>query len=111
MPQGTQTRQQDRRQQQQQQRGDGQNGSGAPRPVHVVRYGAIKGAVWRNVVDNGNATRPMYNVTFTRSYKDGDDWRDSSSFGHEDLLVLGKVANDCHTWIHDQRVRDQGEQS
>jgi hypothetical protein len=51
----------------------------------------------------------MYNVTFTRSYKDGEDWKDSASFGSDDLLVLGKIANDCHTWIHEQRSRDNSD--
>jgi hypothetical protein len=89
--------------------GHGGNGSAREKPVHVVRYGTIKGAIWRNVVDNGNASRPMYNVTFTRSYKDGEDWRDSQSFGLDDLLVLAKAANDCHTWIYEQRSRDASE--
>lgn len=86
------------------------NGNGKEKPAHVARYGAIKAAVWRNVSDNGNATRPMYNVTFSRSYKDGEEWRDSQSFGADDLLVLSKLANDCHTWIFDQRTRDAAEQ-
>jgi len=65
-------------------------------PVHAVRYGAIKATIWKNQTSNG----PMYNVTLTRSYKDGDQWKDSSSFGYDDLLVVGKALNDCHTWIH-----------
>ena len=81
-------------------------GNAATKPAHVVRYGTIKGAIWRNVVDNGNASRAMYNVTFTRSYRDGEEWKDSTSFGFDDLLVLGKIADDCHTWIHEQRSRD-----
>ena len=76
------------------------------RPVHVVRFGSIKGAVWRNMTDMGNASRPMYNVTFSRSYKDGDAWRDSSSFGLDDLLTVSKVADECHSWIHAERSRE-----
>ena len=76
------------------------------RPVHVVRYGSIKGAVWRNMADMGNASRPMYNVTFSRSYKDGDAWRDSTSFGLDDLLTVSKVADECHSWIHAERSRE-----
>ena len=49
--------------------------SEATRPVHTARYGSIKGAVWKNMVDSGNASRAMYNVTFSRSYRDGDDWK------------------------------------
>lgn len=76
------------------------------RPVHVVRFGSIKGAVWRNMTDMGNASRPMYNVTFSRSFKDGEQWRDSSSFGLDDLLTVSKVANECHSWIHAERSRE-----
>jgi hypothetical protein len=84
--------------------------SEASRPVHTVRYGAIKAAVWRNILDNGNASRPMYNLTVSRAYRDGDEWKDSSSFGYEDLLVLSKALNDCHSFIHEQLVRDNQEQ-
>ena len=72
------------------------------RPLHTIRYGAVKAAIWRNVVDNGSAPRPIYNVTFSRSYKDGNDWKDSSGFGPDDLLVLAKIANDAHTFIHER---------
>jgi len=78
----------------------------ANRPVHTVRYGTIHAAIWRNMVDNGNASRPMYSVTFSRSYKDGEQWKDSASFGVDDLLVLAKVANDAHTYIHELRHQD-----
>jgi hypothetical protein len=77
------------------------------RPVHTVRYGAIRAAIWRNVVDNGNATRPRYCVTFSRSYKDGENqWKESSSFGGDDLLLLAKAADETHTWIARQRSAD-----
>jgi len=76
----------------------------ANRPVHTVRYGAIRAAIWRNIVDNGNASRPMYSVTFSRSYKDGqDNWKDSPSFGVDDLLLVSKAADDAHTWIAHQK--------
>jgi hypothetical protein len=76
----------------------------ANRPIYTIRYRTVQAAVWRNVVDNGNASRPMYNVTFSRSYKDGERWKDTASFGVDDLLVLAKAANDAHTWIHNERA-------
>jgi hypothetical protein len=75
----------------------------ANRPVHTIRYGAVRAAIWRNMIDAGNASRPVYNVTFTRSYKDGDQWKEAASFGADDLLVLAKAANDAHTYICGQR--------
>ncbi len=80
----------------------------ANRPVHTIRYGAVRAAIWRNMVDNGNASRPIYNVTFSRSYKDGNEWKESSTFGQDDLLVLAKAMDDAHTFIQQQRLKIVG---
>ena len=53
-----------------------------------------------------NGTR--HNVTFSRLYKDGDEWKDSSSFGREDLPLLTKVADRAHAWIYDQAQKANG---
>jgi len=76
------------------------------KPVHAIRYGSIRAAIWKNVVDLGANSRPVYNVTLSRSYRDGDTWKDSSSFGQDDLLVLAKAADAAHTWIFAQRNQD-----
>lgn len=68
------------------------------RPVHEIRLGRIRAAIWANQNDNGT----WYNVTLSRSYKDGEDWRSSSSFGRDELLTLAKVADLANSWIHDQ---------
>lgn len=86
------------------------NGSTGNRPVQTLRYGNIKAAIWRNEVDAGNASRAMYNVTFSRSYKgERDDWHDSGSFGVDDLLVVAKLANEAHSFIFQQRAKDTAE--
>jgi hypothetical protein len=74
------------------------------RPVHTIRYGVIRAAIWKNVVDNGNVPRDNYNVTFSRGFNDGNQWRDSASFGVDDLLVMAKVANEAHSWIFRRRA-------
>lgn len=70
------------------------------KPANEIRIGAIKAAIWKN--DTAGGVR--YNVTFSRIYKDKDDdqWKSTDSFGRDDLLVLGKVADTAHTWIHQQ---------
>ena len=79
----------------------------ANRPVQTIRYGSVRAAIWRNVVDNGNASRPLYCVTFSRSYKDGENnWKESASFGADDLLLLAKATDEAHTWITRQRSAD-----
>lgn len=66
-------------------------------PVHEVRIGPIKAAIWENKTENGT----WFNVTVSRIYKDGDQWRSTDGFGRDDLLVLAKVADQTHTWIID----------
>ena len=65
------------------------------RPVHEVRLGLIKGAIWANTTREG----VMFNVTFERSYKDGEEWRTTHSFGRDDLLKVAKLADEAHSWI------------
>jgi hypothetical protein len=70
------------------------------KPIHEVRFGAVKAAIWKN--DTANGVR--YNTTFSRLYKDREDdqWKSTDSFGRDDLLVLAKVADATHTWICEQ---------
>ena len=65
-------------------------------PVDEVRIGAVKAAIWRNETDNG----ARFNVTFSRSYKDSEgEWKSTSSFRRDDLLVLAKIADRAHSRI------------
>ena len=73
------------------------------KPVHEVRLGRIKAAIWENDTENGS----RHNVTISRLYKDEDDnWRDSGSFGREDLPLVAKVTDMAHTWIFMQKQEE-----
>ena len=74
----------------------------AKKPVHEVRLGRIRAAIWENETQNGT----RHNVTIARLYKDGDDWKDSQSYGRDDLLLVAKVADMAHTWIYQQGQKD-----
>jgi hypothetical protein len=76
--------------------------SSKQKPVYEFRLGSIKAAVWRNQSDSG----VRYNVTFQRLYKENDEWKSTDSFGRDDLLLLGKVADQVHSWIHAQAQQD-----
>ena len=65
------------------------------KPVDEIRIGRVKATVWRNGTDD----KPRHNVTFSRLYKEGDEWKSTQSFGRNDLLVLAKVADLAHTRI------------
>ena len=68
------------------------------KPVHEIRLGRIKATIWENETENG----PRYNVTVSRLYKDGDEWKQSSSFGRDDLPLVAKVVDLAHTWTYEQ---------
>ena len=74
-------------------------------PVHEVRMGRIKGTVWLNETDTG----PRYNTTFARLYRVDDEWRETGSFGRDDLPLLAKVADQVHTWIFTQSAPSIGQ--
>ena len=44
----------------------------------------------------------MHNVTVTRLYKDDSGWKDSASFGRDDLPLVAKVVDLAHSWIFQQ---------
>ncbi len=68
-------------------------------PVHQVRIGRVVGKVWLNESGDGKS---WHNVTLGRLYKDGEDWKTSESFGRDDLPLVMKVADQCHSWIYEQ---------
>ena len=68
------------------------------KPVHEVRLGRIRAAIWLNDTESG----PRYNVQISRLYKDQKDkWKDSTSFGREDLPLVAKVADLAMVWIYE----------
>lgn len=69
------------------------------KPIHTIRFGRIKVAIWANQSPNG----PWYSVEASRVYKDDHGgWQQSDSFGREDLLLVCKALDHAHTWIYQQ---------
>lgn len=66
------------------------------KPIHRVRIGNIGAAIFENKNAEGQA---FYSVQVNRSYRDGDTWNYTSSFGKDDLLVLAKVSDLAHSFI------------
>ena len=73
-----------------------------PKPVAEIRIGRVKAAIWPNETEG----RTRHNVTFSRLYKDGEQWKTTQSFGSNDLLVLAKVADRAHSRIFELQQED-----
>jgi len=70
------------------------------KPAHEVRLGRIRCTVWRNEHEK---TGTWYSMTLSRSYKDDKgQWKSATSFGRDDLLVIGEVCRRALWWIQEQ---------
>src|SRR5262249_17935835 len=83
---------------------DKANGSGQ-KPSAKFRMGRIAATVWENQGENG----PWVSTTILRSYKDGDTWKTTASYGADDHPVVEKVAALADAWIFHQQQRQGGE--
>ena len=70
------------------------------KPAAELRIGTVKATVWENEV--GGITR--HNVTFSRIYPDGGQWKTTHNFGFKNLLTLAKVADQAHTLIAERKA-------
>lgn len=65
-------------------------------PVHQIRVGNIKAAIWKN--DSGS-----HSVTTERVYTDDDGaWHSSASYGRDDIPKLIKALADAYDWIFEK---------
>ena len=70
------------------------------KPAAELRIEAVKATVWENEV--GGITR--HNVTFSRIYREGEQWKTTHSFGFKNLLTLAKLADQAHTLIAERNA-------
>ncbi len=75
-------------------------------PVFTVRHRALKAAVWQNETENGPI---FFNTTLTRSYKDGETWKESGSFGYDDILIVAELLRTCYGFISREMAKQSQE--
>jgi hypothetical protein len=71
---------------------------GSRKPEATAKVGNVEIAVWRNQGSSGEfftASSP------TIRYKDGDQWKDGSSYNAIDLLALAEAARDASAKIRE----------
>lgn len=64
----------------------------ANKPAATFRLGAVKATVWRN-------NDKFYNVTLVRTYKDGDDFKETDQLGSGDLMNAVRVLQRADDFI------------
>lgn len=81
-----------------------QNGGEATPPIYSHRYwtgsGHLDVAVFSHVSESDSGTRfTTYSTLLKRSYKDGDDYKETRFFRPEDLLVAAHALNQAYAFI------------
>jgi hypothetical protein len=66
------------------------------RPVHEIKLGCIQAAIWRNTMVGRAA---WFNVSISRLYRDGEQWKTTSSMRRDDLPLVSKAAEMAYAWI------------
>ena len=68
--------------------------------------GNISAAIWANESEKHNL---WFNVKVSRSYKQNGQWKDTSSFGCDDLPVVCKAIDMAYGWIlrHEQELKQE----
>jgi hypothetical protein len=79
------------------------------RPVHEIKLSHVRAAIWSNT--NGSQGT-WYSVTVSRTYRQGGTWKDTASFGRDDLPLVAKAAEMAYAWIWNQGMsrNDNGAQ-
>jgi hypothetical protein len=72
-------------------------------PVSKISIYPVSAAIWKNEGSKGS----FYSVTFERTYKDGDQYKSSSSFTSDHLLTVAKIADIAHSEILRLRGADR----
>lgn len=77
------------------------------KPAHQIRSGVIRAAIWLNVSEKTGET--WFTVTVTRSYRDKEQLKDTSTFRRDDLPTVSKLVEMAFNWIWEQSAPSDSE--
>ena len=69
------------------------------RPANEVKLGRIRASIWANEKSDQSI---WYSVVVSRIYRDDDKWKESTSFGRDDLPIVSKAVELAYAWIWSQ---------
>lgn len=69
------------------------------KPVFKARAGLVTATVWENIREKDDKKMTFYNTDIVRNYKDGEDWKITSSFSLQDLANVESVARKVREYL------------
>ena len=77
------------------------------KPVHQIRLSAIRAAIWLNQSDKTGES--WFTVTVSRSYRDKEQLKDTTTFRRDDLPIVAKAIEMAYAWIWEQSAPSESE--
>lgn len=74
------------------------------RPIHEFKLGRIRASIWANRKEQD----VWYSVHVSRIYRDGDAWKNTTTFNRDDLPLVSKAADLAYAWIWQHRPAARG---
>ena len=65
------------------------------KPALEIRRGLIKVRVWQRRSKNG----VRYSLSVVRLFRNGDQWKESTRLGRDDIPLVRLVLDEAHTWM------------
>lgn len=75
------------------------------KPVKVFRYRGVSASVFENHAKSNGRETTFYKVSVQRTFKDGDEWKTTTSFGRDDLPLVSFIANQAWQFILDTEAK------
>lgn len=69
------------------------------KPVQVFRARGISASVFENTATSGGRTVTFHKVSLQRTYKDGDEFKTTTSFSRDDLPVCRHLLDQAWEYI------------
>ena len=61
-------------------------------PLKKLRDGLTSATIWENTVQTEDGEKTRLSISLLRSYKEGEDWKETSSFSPTELLKVSRLA-------------------
>ena len=69
------------------------------KPTTEIRRGLIKVRIWQRRSKN-NGVR--YSLSVVRLFRNGDQWKESTRLGRDDIPLVRLLLDRAHTWLLNQ---------
>jgi hypothetical protein len=67
----------------------------ARKPHHEIRRGLIVVRIWLSK----KGSRERYSLAVVRLFRNGDQWKESSRLGPDDIPLVRLVLDEAHSWV------------